>query len=55
LNWSDAGSPLKNKSYIHNDGTDLVNRMDTQQNLLIYKFYWDRKKNKFFKQWNLRS
>lgn len=46
---------MKNKSYIHNDGTDMVNLMDTRQKPFVYKFYWNRKKNEFYKQWNLRS
>jgi hypothetical protein len=53
--WSEASSPMKNKSYIHNDGTAMINPQNAKTNLLVYKFYWNRENNEFFKQWNLRD
>ncbi len=49
-------SPDKlDKSYIHNPYTNEIKPLDVKIPQMVYKFYWDRSKNQFFKQWNLRS
>lgn len=53
--WSSQSSPEFDKSYIHDVETKQIKPLDVRIPQLVYKFYWDRNKSQFYKQWNLRN